>query len=362
MKQLTIDSRFDVERAVVCQEKHEDGEPHLHALIEFKARVTTRDCHYFDVLAGKHGDVAPVRNFSRQVAYVLKGGDFLATPGFDPVALVEASKKHKAPDRISKLLLEKPSTSIKDLATVDPAYVMRHAKEIIFFKSLCERWALAESFSDWVEIPLEGLCGPSHRIAEWLNLNLGSPRKFKQPQLYIVGAVGCGKSHLLESLMTLVATYMIPKMENWDDNYRDGVYSLAIMDEFKRHKPRYWLLEWLQGGTMSLSRRGLSPYLKRQNIPTIICSNYTIDHLYSDPKYAGTTPALNARLTVVYVPEGYVLDIWQTLPAMAVRGKRARSRSPSPFTVGGFPLSTSSELRSALGGCSPPIVRARIRD
>lgn len=39
---------FDCEITVICEEHHKDGGLHLHAWIELKNELYTRDCHIFD--------------------------------------------------------------------------------------------------------------------------------------------------------------------------------------------------------------------------------------------------------------------------------------------------------------------------
>jgi hypothetical protein len=51
---------------------------------------------------------------------------------------------------------------------------------------------------------------------------------------------------------------------------------------------------FVQGGTFPVKRRGTAPYVKRNNVPVIVLSNYHIENAYSR---AGMTAwqTLNAR-------------------------------------------------------------------
>lgn len=56
------------------KETHEDGSPHMHALIKFKTKVDIRDQKWFDH-SGKHPNIGPVRNWTASLAYIKKEGE-----------------------------------------------------------------------------------------------------------------------------------------------------------------------------------------------------------------------------------------------------------------------------------------------
>lgn len=93
--------------------------------------------------------------------------------------------------------------------------------------------------------------------------------------------------------------------EDWYDLYSDGDYDLAVMDEFKGHKPLTWMHEWCQGFMMYLKRRGISGYIKQKQIPTIIISNYTPQDCYQQAleKHSDALEPLLRRIEVVEVTE-----------------------------------------------------------
>jgi len=306
---------WDLDWAIVCSERHEDGSPHLHAVINLKRMYRTTIASALDVLVGGHGDYQKVKGRLWQaVKYIIKDGDWCASTGFDPDEFVSAgsSKTSTSYATIARLIHEDPSLSPEAVFELAPGKYLKDSAKIKSFMAEVAVWRARRhlSASTWVDIPTADLAGPSFRIAEWLNLNLGKPRSFKQPQLYIYGPVGCGKTHLLNQLEALISMYQIPSSEDWDDGYEDGVFSLAYLDEFKRNKTRSYILQWLQGSTMTLKKKGLPPYVKKQNIPTIFLSNFPLLDLYSDPKYFGTLPALEARFLVVNVGYRQRLDLW----------------------------------------------------
>ena len=312
LKSIEDTDLFDVEYAVVAEEAHQDGTPHLHAVIRFKKPVHTRDCTFFDFVGGKHGNLKKItRSEWRVVAYVMKAGRWVCTNGFDAAKFVEAGMKKGSTKAalIAMQILEDSTVTLQSITKEHPGYVLMNLHKIQAFMKMASIWKEKEDTKTWTPLPVPTLYMHNKYIVEWLNLNLTIARKFKQKQLYIWGSVGAGKTHMINILSGLLNIYHIPKNEDWDDQYEDGLYQLAVLDEFKRQKTRAYLLEWLQGSSMSLKRKGLCRLIKSCNIPTIILSNYSLDELYSDPKYHGTLPALQARLEEIWIPTGMRIDI-----------------------------------------------------
>jgi len=65
-----------VKYAIICEEKHEDGEPHLHAMICFAKKVDIRDARYFDI-EGCHPKIEAVKHVAKTRNYVKKDGNFI---------------------------------------------------------------------------------------------------------------------------------------------------------------------------------------------------------------------------------------------------------------------------------------------
>ncbi len=329
---------------IVCSEHHEDGSPHLHAVVILKKKYCTTSATALDVLVGGHGDYQKVKGRLWQaVKYIIKDGDWCASPGFDPDEFIDAgsSKTSTSYATIARYIHDDPSLTPEAVFELSPGIYLKDSVKIKSFMAEVAVWRARRVFTErtWVDIPTADLGGPSFQIAEWLNLNLGKSRTFKQPQLYIYGPVGCGKTHLLNQLEALISMYQIPTSEDWDDGYEDGVFSLAYLDEFKRTKTRSYILQWLQGSTMTIKKKGLPPYVKKQNIPTIFLSNFSLLDLYSDPKYFGTLPALEARFLTVQVLYGERIDLWprsisslETLSMSSGDGMMLIDASPPDFS------------------------------
>lgn len=56
---------------IVCEEKHEDGSPHLHAVLKFKKKVDIRSESFFDI-NGFHPNIQTTKNINASIQYCKK--------------------------------------------------------------------------------------------------------------------------------------------------------------------------------------------------------------------------------------------------------------------------------------------------
>ena len=106
-----------------------------------------------------------------------------------------------------------------------------------------------------------------------------------------------GKTSLILELQKSIEVIWWMKYEDFDDMYKDNVYDVAVVDEFKGQRRLQYMNELLQGGPMTLRQKG-TQYTKRQNIPFIILSNFSIGDCY--PNLTPTAwQTLAARVTVI---------------------------------------------------------------
>ena len=66
-----------VERILVAEERHEDGNRHFHAYIKFSTKVDIADERLFDV-DGHHPNIQGVRSAKNVLDYCKKDGDFIS--------------------------------------------------------------------------------------------------------------------------------------------------------------------------------------------------------------------------------------------------------------------------------------------
>jgi len=298
--------------AVIAHEKHKDGDSHLHALVILKDRVNFSSFTTLDSFAGKHGDYRSAKSVTAVLQYVKKDTDYIEF-NVDVTAFLKLRQNKKG----SKLATSAAFLALKDgaepLKILDefPDFYFIHRRKIQEFSADLAVLNAAKGLKPWVPLDLATFVEPHDvTIATWLNENIKKPRARKQPQLYIYGDFNTGKTSLITSLATYLRTYYMPS-EDFYDSYFNGAYDLCIYDEFKAHKTVQFLNAWLEGAPLPLRKKG-SQYLKFENVPTIICSNYSVEACYTKADvYKVNT--LKGRLTEVHIPPGSQINVWLRL-------------------------------------------------
>jgi len=139
------------------------------------------------------------------------------------------------------------------------------------------------------------------QIMTWLNLNIKEPRDFRQTQLYIYGPPKMGKSTLIRNLNNYLSIYYVPRDDGeFCDEYEDGIYDLIVLDEFTNKKTMQWMNQLLDGQTCYLKKKG-GQILKKDNLPVIILSNFSLEQNYPRLNESGMLEPLISRLKIVNV-------------------------------------------------------------
>ena len=71
----------------------------------------------------------------------------------------------------------------------------------------------------------------------------------------------------------------MPRDEEFYDSYEDGCFDLVVLDEYKHQKRLQFLNAWCDGQPLPLRRKG-SQTVKTDNLPLIICSNFSPEECY----------------------------------------------------------------------------------
>lgn len=351
----------NIEKGVISREKHQDGNWHLHAAIclerPFRARGE-QGLRAFDSLVDppKHPNISSrfTGGILKAFQYVMKEGNFLALnePAFNLTQFMEAATKKKSTR--SKIISEElmdPNCTNRNQVLFDHAdFMLLHLKKAQAFVDWLEardrRLQYAEAQTRLVRVqPAAGFWSSwNNEIASWLNANLRKPRAHRQKQLWICAPPRMGKTSLvmfLEAVFKL-SIYYWPRDEKWWDGYEDDAYDLIVLDEFFTQKTITELNPILSGDPIPLSRRGSSPYVKRQNLPVIILSNYTPEDCFT--RVAVNQPhkiaPLLDRLTVVDAKGPIRMKALQDDEAIPVADQDqqpARSASVPPAFVNGLP-------------------------
>lgn len=289
----------NLDMAVVGHELHQDGNSHLHVAIWLKSVVSLSGAACLDHLASSHGDYRAMRNQKKCLEYVTKDGDIAMTEGMDVVSLLEAWSKKKSQVAHEVAIAVREGATMTEVEKSYSSFYMMNKRKIEEYHSWIQR-KKAKPEMVWRGIVIRTpMSMEDSMIGAWLNSAIKQERGLRAKQLYIWGAPGLGKTHLIEELAKYLRIYTIPR-EDWETGYEDGYYDLAILDEFKGQKSLQWLNTWLDGSMMRLKIKGVDGGMKRQRIPTIILSNrdpravyMKVDTVYVD--------AFVDRLTVVNV-------------------------------------------------------------
>lgn len=303
--------REDVEWVVVAQEEHKEEGLHLHIAVEFskKRNVTRQD--YFDYVTGSHGNYQGMRNLNRTLEYITKDGCYLEH-GIDVKSKLKAAKSRSSYGFEVCAKEIQSGKSVYDIAKEHPGFVCANRIKLIGFQNWWSMETIGEPATTWQPVKVHAMNRSMfavHNIVKWLNENIKCDRLFKQKQLWIHGPPNTGKTSMITFLSSALRIYMFPHHDRWCDGYVDGKYDLAVFDEYKADRRLTWMNQWLQGGPFSVEVKN-SFVLKRQNIPTIILSNFSPEECYHKSAAARSLAfdAFKSRLVVVHVEAWCQLD------------------------------------------------------
>ncbi len=295
---------------VVSQETHSDGSYHLHAVVKLTKRTRVKHA-FLDSCAGKHGDYARCRSLVNSMHYIAKQDPEPFCVNIDLKAwLLEHKLKIKHKGNYVMTLL-KDGKTLDDIIDDDElsGYALINKRKIeemagyLAHKSERPELEWSSVCDDLVRDIIENDCDA---ISDWLSKNVKVPRLFRQKQLYVWGPKKMGKTTLINSLRKYLKVYQIPAHQHHED-WSNGNYDLAYLDEYIGEKTIQWLNKWLEGSEFKLTSRYTST-VKTQNIPTLILSNFSLDELYCD-KAEVELEALKSRLLIVNVDS--FIDIFE---------------------------------------------------
>jgi len=295
----------DLEWIICAEEKHQDGTPHLHIGLEFSQRFNSRDANCFDPICDQHGNYQPMKNKLKSVQYITKDGAWCAH-GIDPVAVLK-----KKDGKFAWIANEiKNGKSMQELDTLDSGFVLVHKRkleEYIAWQSVITEKKRKKSWENAVVTP-DPKNAHNMLIVEWLKNNVKKPRKLRQPQLYLFGPPGIGKTHLVSQLAEYLSIYYMSRDDGeFMDRYEDGAYDLIVMDEFSNKKSMQFMNQILDGQACTLKKKG-GQVDKRDNLPCIVLSNYSLDENYRNLAEKGYLEPLKTRLEIVFCNENIKIN------------------------------------------------------
>jgi len=309
----------DFTAAAICREVHQDGHPHLHAIVHLSKRCNLHSSRTLDFHDGRgrifHGNYQPARNSNASLNYVEKGGDVLYCGGSmedvrrsfqNRLAPKEAGKK-RINECFQQLLSGKTVAQILRNEELQGCMIMHRKNLEAAVAVITTEEALKRHLKFETASGPDG--SPSQAIAAWLNQNLNQVRPFGAQQMLLTGPTGIGKSHLLKTLEPALRIFYLNMNEDWMDGYDDDLYDLIAIEEFHSQKTLQFMNQLLDGQPMPLKiRNGNGGKLKRKNLPIIITSNFGLNELY--PKVDQMRKATFVRrVQEVYAPDRLEITI-----------------------------------------------------
>lgn len=321
---------------IVCREKHADGSPHLHVAFSLKSKMTIRGSRLMRLSDGKPGHYKSIGreryDWINVVKYCAglsesKAGqetDFRTFPQTlieDVLALErryhETAKKGRKPNGVSAKALElalggKTSLEIiRELPTL--ATSVKNVQNLVALCAEERLWAETKPSDPWLGIRSTHNRPPDHWsqvLCLWFNEQVGVPllqdRPIRSPQLHLIGPPGSGKTTFLRILERYFRVYTMNGEKDWVDDWTDGRYDICVVDEYNGGRTICFLNKWLDGSTQRIAVKTKSSVIKKQNVPTIVVGNKTMEDIYHKAGESRdvSLEALAGRLCVVVIPPG----------------------------------------------------------
>jgi hypothetical protein len=292
----------EVKEAIICIENHgpvknakghspgEDPGRHIHMCFKIDKQLTIRDPNYFDELTGKHGDIQSCRDYKACQIYCNKDGNVI-TKNVDIDAVVESTKSKKGVkhETVANFMRKKPRT-IYEVDDKYPGYVLQHQRKCQDYLNLQENKKSTELIPyygiDQNKTMMDGRDNPELiQLVSWLNnnINTSQPRPHKQKQLWLWGPPNVGKTRLQTQLAEYFNAYFVANEDKWWSGM-DSTKEIIFFDEFTGYKCLSDMKRLLEGSNFPMPQKNLNPFIKKKNIPVIICSNSSPEQVYHKVK------------------------------------------------------------------------------
>lgn len=232
-----LDVKLDIKEYIICEEKHKDGSPHLHAFIKLGDRVYFKKDR-FD-LEKYHGEYEIAKSWKAVIGYVKKDKNYIAN--FDVKSALAKKGKMKKEDLLRDV------DELLDEGIISPMQVANWYRNSCVYKMLQKK-----------------------RMPDEL------PEKKRH--LWIYGPSNTGKTTCLRNQMKEKGEenfFQIPTNNDWV-GYNDQYY--LYMDEFKGQLSCQLLNRICDGGA-KMNVKGGTVQL-RWDCQVIILSNFSIEECY----------------------------------------------------------------------------------
>lgn len=253
----------DILWARICQETHQDGNPHQHVVCKWTKRVQSRNQRIFDI-QGQHPNIQPIRSIKHAVAYVSKDGEFHDI-GTVPCA-----------DSNTDWLAAAATLSEGD-------YYKLACKERLSFMYAQKFWQLGHKQSCEIAVDYEADLA---RESESLNL-----QALPQGSVVVIGPTGVGKTSWAKRVCAKPALWV--RHIDVLRSFREGYHKSIIFDDMSfSHLPRESQIHIVDQSDAAHIHCRYGHAMIPANTPKIFtANNYPFSH----------DPAIERRLTTIYL-------------------------------------------------------------
>lgn len=304
---------------IVCKEKYKVREAHhLHCVVCCTNAKHHRSAFFADIKlnrtvgdvatrTGKHGNYMAVKYLHSAINYVKKDGDYI-----EHGQLLAANSKEKKPSvSIDIATMLGSGKSMVELNAEYPGFFLMNYKKILDYRnwlqynSSTSKLPIAERFK---AVNLVELNYGEQVVFNWLKKNVHDgdnrivDRPLRQPQLWLWGPPGIGKTSFIQELDKYLSIFYPIYESEYLDGYEDNIYDIAIFDEFMGQKTITFLNSFIDGSHKRYNVKNAYT-VKKQNIPVVFVSNYRPGEVYKhqEEKNNISLTALVDRLLVVEV-------------------------------------------------------------
>lgn len=305
-KNVALSQLVDLERtknlewAIVCKESHQDGTPHLHAVLHYTRVRDVRHPRYFDLTGDNdavfHGNYKSARNLRDSVVYVCKDMNLAVYPPDLDVEALTKTKKKATQDLVAEMVMA--GAGLNEVRDSVPGFYMMHKPKVADFYAEMQRELGKRHLLPWQPLPIElGWTNTEIAVVRWLNANIKCKRAFKQKQLWLWSVEpSVGKTSLMHTLQEF-CTIFYASHERYQNGFAND-YDVVVFDEYKGQQPVHWMNNFLDGSTMLVGTKG-GQVCKTHNMPVVILSNSPPVSVYHN---VGNLSTLLSRLEVIEVP------------------------------------------------------------
>nr|WNK15257.1 MAG: C1 replication-associated protein [Grapevine red blotch virus] len=220
-KQFALDlfkSKFSktLDYALIAEEKHQDGEPHLHALLIFKKRQAIRNPKHFDITISSHSyhpNITKPRDVTDVLNYVGKDGD---TVEFGTKPTLKPKRQSRELDFGEYLRVANSKEEFLQLVRNNyPYQYVLNLQRLEYFAA--QTWPPAPAphanqWTAWNNLPPE--------IHLWVQNEL-----FVENELFVVRNLGPGINNFLEQETKRVQHIIDDKLDTYYLDYVERIYN-----------------------------------------------------------------------------------------------------------------------------------------